>query len=121
MARFVIVVTRTEDNIQPFMYKAFKVSDNLDAQDVTFPFNTVYFTFVHANTNSVEELLSTFLTVQIGNHVSLSSSLELTYEDKRYWVGKIVSYEGNKFLYNKEINVLVPLNIMSDYDEVIDS
>lgn len=122
MNRFVIAVTRIDDLSQPFAFQAFKVSQDLDANDVTVPINTVFFMFARSKARTYEEFKNSLMTIQIGNHVSLDSSIGFDYEDdgKRYWIGKEVSFEGTKFFFNKHTNVFVPVHLLGDNYELID-
>lgn len=125
MARFLIAMLRTTDPVQEFMYQAFKVPDNLSAYEVQIPSNTLFFIFATANIDTVEELLSSFMTVQISAKItseySLSTDAELQYEDpkKRYWIGKVIEYEGCNYFVSTRANVLVPLQWLNENDVII--
>lgn len=122
MTRYIIAMTRTEDSSQPFMYQAFKVSNASVAHDVAVPSNTLFFVFVTANVDTVEELLSSFMTIQIGPKIALNTCVELHYENppKRYWVGKVISYEGCDYFISARANVLVPFQWLGENDVIID-
>jgi len=126
MTRFLIAMTRTTDPVQEFMYQAFKVQNDLNAYDVQVPSNTLFFIFATANVDTVEELLGSFITVQITAQItskySLSTDVELQFENpqKRYWIGKLISYEGCNYFVSQRANVLVPLQWLNENDVIID-
>lgn len=125
MARFAIAMLRTTDPIQEFMYQAFKVPDNISAYEVEIPSNTLFFIFATANVDTVEELSSSFMTVQfsaqITSQYSLSTDIDLQYDNpqKRFWIGRVLTYEGCDYFVSTRTNVLVPIQWLSENDVII--
>lgn len=122
MRRYLIAVLRNSDPNVPITQQAFKVSKECSPYDVTVPLNTVFFMFASADVKTAEELTNSFLAVRIGNRISLSNTIPVTYEDnsKRYWIGKVYFHNGTECIYNENTQGLVPTSCIGKNDEIID-
>lgn len=124
MSRFLLAFVRnTSPNAGiPYSQQVFKVSNECTASDVTVPMNTIYFTFVKANVETAKELAESFVTLQIGNEMVVTSSITMIPENngKRYWIGKLIPIGDIHGIYNEHTKNIIPFTRLVGNDEIID-
>lgn len=122
MSRFLLAFVSNSNSSLPYSHEVFKVSEKCTAYDVTVPLNTIYFMFVHADTDSAENFVESFVTIKLGNRLITQCSIKMTPEEggKRYWLGKIVSIGDFQGIKNEKLKTVIPIFCLGENDEVID-
>lgn len=121
MARFLLTFVHTPLNEVPLFVKAFRLKSAHSPDEVSIPENTMIFAFVEADTNSPEELASSFVTLKLGNFSRMSSSVNFHVEnDKFYVVGKRVYINDIEVIYNEKLHAYIPVNLLDENYEVVD-
>ena len=122
MARFLIAFVRGINDALPVSQRIFKVSEDCSPYDVTVPLNTIAYTFINADTASEKEIVESFVTFKLGNVLAMSSSLNTKLENngRLYWIGKIINFQGEKYLRNETAKSMVPTSCLGENYEIID-
>ena len=122
MARFLLTFVLGVNDTLPVSHRVYKVSENCDPYDVTIPLNTIVYTFISADANTEKELVESFVTFQLGNLLSMNSSLDMKPENdgRLYWIGRIVNFEGREYLRNETTKSMTPTSYLGENYEIID-
>lgn len=122
MARFLIAFVDKRDSGLPMAPEAFKISQDCSPYDVTVPMKTIFFIFAQADTEDYKEFTESFVTLKMGAALVMNTSIPMIPENngKRYWVGRLVNFNGNKVIFNENIHAVIPTFCLQDNDEIID-
>ena len=122
MARFLLAFVRGIDDELPVSHRVYKVSENCSPYDVTVPLNTIVYTFLTVDAATEKEVAESFVTFQLGNVLSINSSLDMKPENegRLYWIGRIINFEGEEYLCNQTSKSMVPTSCLGENYEIID-
>lgn len=122
MARFCIAFLHSPQLETSLLMRGLKLSYAISPNQVKVPKSTIFFTFMEADVETVDELISSIVIIKFGSVISFASPIISNGENKKlYIIGqKQILPNGVESVYNQYTQTAFPIQHLKDNYEIID-